>query len=158
MAKRYDCIVEVEKFNPYHDARGRFTTSGSATSFTYKPGKSKAHDNAIAREKKREQDKKVSYERIPYSVQMGQGTKEEKKKKTETITRFMNEAKVGNVYSTGSSVGSSGGSKFEIVHYNRSPNKMGIRSVGTGRAVAMSRENVFSWIKNGAILVSQKSN
>lgn len=44
---------EVIKFNPYHDAKGRFTSSGGATSFTYKPGASKAHDMAIAREKAR---------------------------------------------------------------------------------------------------------
>lgn len=31
---RYDYIEEVEKFNPYHDARGRFTSANSATSFT----------------------------------------------------------------------------------------------------------------------------
>lgn len=48
-----DEIFEVEKFNPYHDSKGRFTTSGAATSFTYSPGKSKAHDNAISREKDR---------------------------------------------------------------------------------------------------------
>ena len=48
-----DEILEIEKFNPYHDSKGRFTTSGAATSFTYSPGKSKAHDNAIAREKDR---------------------------------------------------------------------------------------------------------
>lgn len=50
---RYDTIVEVEKFNPYHDARGRFSSAGSATSFTYKPGQGKMYDNAIAREKER---------------------------------------------------------------------------------------------------------
>lgn len=52
-ATPFDEILEVEKFNPYHDSKGRFTTSGAATSFTYSPGKSKAHDNAIAREKDR---------------------------------------------------------------------------------------------------------
>lgn len=46
-----DCLVEVNKFNPYHDARGRFSTADAATSFTYAPGKSKAHDMAIARAK-----------------------------------------------------------------------------------------------------------
>lgn len=51
---RYDTIVEVEKFNPYHDARGRFSTAGGATSFTYAPGKSRAHDLAIQREKERQ--------------------------------------------------------------------------------------------------------
>lgn len=43
----------ILKFNPYHDSRGRFTGPGSATSFTYAPGKSRAHDLAIEREKKR---------------------------------------------------------------------------------------------------------
>lgn len=50
---RTDSIVEVEKFNPYHDARGRFTTAGGGGKFYATPGKSKAHDNAIAREKER---------------------------------------------------------------------------------------------------------
>ena len=48
-----DCIVEVEKFNPYHDAKGRFSTADGYASFTYAPGKSKAHDNAIQRAKER---------------------------------------------------------------------------------------------------------
>lgn len=51
MSNRFDYVVEVEKFNPYHDSKGRFTSANSATSFTYSPGKSKAHDNAIQREK-----------------------------------------------------------------------------------------------------------
>ncbi len=44
---------EILKFNPYHDNRGRFTSAGGAVSFTYSPGKSKAHDKAIRREKDR---------------------------------------------------------------------------------------------------------
>lgn len=39
----------IEKFNPYHDQKGRFSSSGGAASFTYKPGASVAHDKAIAR-------------------------------------------------------------------------------------------------------------
>ena len=31
---RFDYIQEVSKYNPYHDARGRFTSANSATSFT----------------------------------------------------------------------------------------------------------------------------
>lgn len=54
--QNYDYIVEIEKFNPYHDSRGRFSTADAATSFTYAPGKSKAHDNAIAREKERHKE------------------------------------------------------------------------------------------------------
>ena len=44
---------DVQKFNPYHDARGRFATAGGAASFTYAPGKSRAHDLAIERHKER---------------------------------------------------------------------------------------------------------
>lgn len=52
-ADRYDHIEEVQKFNPYHDSRGRFSSSSGAISFTYAPGKSRAHDLAIQRERER---------------------------------------------------------------------------------------------------------
>lgn len=51
VAKSFSEIVE--KFNPYHDSRGRFTTAGAAASFTYKPGQGAMYDKAIAREKER---------------------------------------------------------------------------------------------------------
>ena len=51
---RYDEIVELEKFNPYHDRLGRFSTADGAASFTYKPGQGAMYDNAIAREKERD--------------------------------------------------------------------------------------------------------
>lgn len=50
-------IVElevVEKFNPYHDRRGRFTSASGANSFTI-GGKGKGQQTAIANEKKRHQ-------------------------------------------------------------------------------------------------------
>lgn len=47
-------IVDVNKFNPYHDAKGRFASADGYASFTYAPGKSKAHDMAIARQKERQ--------------------------------------------------------------------------------------------------------
>lgn len=50
-------ITEVEKFNPYHDAKGRFASANGYASFTYAPGKSKAHDLAIAREKERQAER-----------------------------------------------------------------------------------------------------
>jgi len=53
-SNRYDTIVEVQKFNPYHDRLGRFSTSSGAASFTYKPGKSKAHDLAIQRAQRKQ--------------------------------------------------------------------------------------------------------
>lgn len=45
---------EILKFNPYHDSKGRFASANGYASFTYAPGKSKAHDLAIAREKERQ--------------------------------------------------------------------------------------------------------
>lgn len=53
MAPTAKTFSEIAKFNPYHDSRGRFTSAGAAASFTYRPGASKAHDLAIAREKER---------------------------------------------------------------------------------------------------------
>lgn len=42
-------FAEIAKFNPYHDAQGRFASANAATSYTYAPGKSTAHDKAIQR-------------------------------------------------------------------------------------------------------------
>lgn len=47
---------EILKFNPYHDSKGRFTSGGSAASFTIRtrdPGKQYLADMAISREKER---------------------------------------------------------------------------------------------------------
>ena len=52
----YEFIEEVEKFNPYHDAKGRFTHAGGASSFTirtragYQQGQA---NRAIEREKQK---------------------------------------------------------------------------------------------------------
>lgn len=53
---RFVVVEEVEKFNPYHDNRGRFSTANSHTSFTIRtkdPAKQHMADMAIAREKER---------------------------------------------------------------------------------------------------------
>ena len=53
-AKTFDDIL---KFNPYHDARGRFASANAATSFTHRtrdPGKQHLADAAAAREKERQ--------------------------------------------------------------------------------------------------------
>ena len=46
--KRAVSYADLRKFNPYHDSQGRFSSANSAASFTFSPGKSKAHDKAIA--------------------------------------------------------------------------------------------------------------
>lgn len=51
--KKSQTFNEILKFNPYHDSKGRFANANSYTSFTYAPGKSRAHDLAIEREKAR---------------------------------------------------------------------------------------------------------
>lgn len=54
VAKTFD---EILKFNPYHDARGRFASANSATSFTIRtkdPSKQGLADAAAAREKERQ--------------------------------------------------------------------------------------------------------
>ena len=56
---KMDYIVEVQKFNPYHGKDGRFATAGNHASFTYAPGKSRAHDLAIARETERQKTAEV---------------------------------------------------------------------------------------------------
>lgn len=53
---RFDEIIEVEKFNPYHDSRGRFSTANGAASFTHRtkdPSKQHWADAAAEREKQR---------------------------------------------------------------------------------------------------------
>ena len=53
---RFDEIVEVEKFNPYHDSKGRFASASGYASFTTTtrdPSKQHMADAAIAREKER---------------------------------------------------------------------------------------------------------
>lgn len=84
----YDLIEEVEKFNPYHDTKGRFTHSGGASSFTirtragYQQGQA---NRAIEREKQKadkpsgkplrnptgdhKKDLKTEWENADYAVQ-----------------------------------------------------------------------------------------
>ena len=45
---------EILKFNPYHDASGRFASASGCGKFYATPGKSRAHDLAIQREKDRQ--------------------------------------------------------------------------------------------------------
>lgn len=98
----------------------------------------------------------VTYERIPYSV-LVRGAKNSSKEDAKTaraiVSKFMENAKAGDVYSTGPSLGSVG-SQFEVVDYRRSPNGLGLKWIDSNRQpVAMSRSNVQDYLKNGAKLV-----
>lgn len=57
--ERFDMIEEVQKFNPYHDELGRFSTADSFDQFTITtrdPNKQHWADAAVAREKQRNAD------------------------------------------------------------------------------------------------------
>ena len=93
----------------------------------------------------------AEYERIPLTVMYGIGTKEEKKAARETVKRFMSEAEIGNEYVA--SGGTGGKSEtFTIVKYNRSPNKMGIKS-GNWRPVALNTTNAKKYLATNVKLV-----
>lgn len=99
----------------------------------------------------------VSYPAFPVRVRIMGGagaSAEDKAQKRAIVTRFMSEAKEGNVYSLGAGIMSGGGEQFEIVRFNRSPNKLGIRS--NGRTIALSRSNAAKYIMNGATLIRKK--
>ncbi len=73
VAKTFDEIIEVKKFNPYHDSKGRFSSANGAASFTYSPGKSKAHDMAIAREQTRASTAATSTDTSDAARELGMG-------------------------------------------------------------------------------------
>ena len=96
----------------------------------------------------------ASYPAFPVGARIFGGagaSAEDKAQKRAIVTRFLSEAKEGNVYSVGAGIMSGGGDSFEIVHFNRSPNKLGIRS--GGRTIALSRANISKYIMNGATLI-----
>lgn len=98
----------------------------------------------------------TSYGRFPTGFKMGgreHTSPDDVKKIRETVSRFMKNAKEGDVYTTGGGVGSAGGTKFKVV---RSRGKLGLAWEKDGyylRPVQMSRQNVEKFISNGAKLV-----
>lgn len=100
----------------------------------------------------------ASYESFPISLRIGGGagaSADDKRERTKIVNSFLADAKPGNIYSTGNGIGSSG-AQFEVVSFNRSPNKMGLRWTGSNRQpVALSRANVASFISNGAKLIKR---
>lgn len=93
----------------------------------------------------------ISYPRFSYSVRIGRGSPEEKKQLSNTISDFMKNAKDGDLYRVGGGIGS-GGETFSITG---SGSRMKIRTE-RGRSVKMNRENVKSWLLNGAALIKRK--
>lgn len=91
-----ETIEEVQKFNPYHDARGRFTSANSAASMTWSPGKSKAHDKAIDREKKRQASGGADSESSnKYAGRFKDGTDEQLRTAEKNLQRNIERSKNG---------------------------------------------------------------
>ena len=95
------------------------------------------------------------YEEFPVSMRIGgrkYASPEDKKKARETVSRFMKEAKDGDVYEVGGGFGSSGGSRFQVT---TSRGKLAIGWIDSdgrraAKPVQMSRANVEKYIANGA--------
>lgn len=102
-----------------------------------------------------------SYGDFPVSTRIfgGKGASKEDKATKQAIKKdFMADVEVGNVYRVGGGIGSAGGMEFEIVNYNRSPNKMGLKWSGSNRqAVALSSTNLDGFLMNGATLIKKKT-
>ena len=96
------------------------------------------------------------YNRLPLSTLIYAGkyaTPDEKSEKRATVTRFMNAAREGDIYLSGHCF-QPDSSRFEIVAHRSSSNGLGIRC--GRRTVAMSRDNVAAYIKNGATLIDSR--
>ena len=66
--------MEIDKFNPFHDARGRFSTANGGVSFTFRtrdPNKQHWADMAAAREAERTKDWPDSKKKPEMSVKQG---------------------------------------------------------------------------------------
>ena len=121
---------------------------GAKVDYSYGPGEEK--------NKKPQAVGETSYEGFPTGFMMGgrkYASPDDVKKIRETVSRFMKNAKEGDVYTTGGGIGSAGGIKFKVV---RSRGKLGLAWEKDGyypRPVQMSRQNVEKFISNGAKLV-----
>ena len=100
------------------------------------------------------------YESIPFSVRFA-GRKHadpaDVKKARETVSRFIKNAQVGDVYQVGGGFGSTGGQKFKVVTSRGKPALAWQDEDGYyKRPVQMSRANVEDFISNGAKLVKNE--
>ena len=105
-------------------------------------------------------DKKeaTSYGSFPPGFRIGgrkYATADEIRQVRETVTRFMKNAKEGDVYSVGGGIGSAGGQKFKVLRRRGKLELAWQDSDGYfSRPVQMSRTNVEKFIGNGAKKVS----
>lgn len=100
-----------------------------------------------------------SYESFPAAFRVGGrkfASQEDSKKVRDTVTRFMKEAKDGDVYMVGGGIGSAGGQKFKVTTRRGKLALAWISKDGYSRnPVQMSRSNVEEFISNGARRVAE---
>lgn len=97
----------------------------------------------------------LTYERMPYWVRSGGqkfSTKEERKQVSETITRFIDNAKPGQVYNVGGGFGS-GEAQFKVVSSGKWGLGLKWLSSSSTNTVKLDRANVRNYIFNGAKLI-----
>lgn len=103
-----------------------------------------------------EEKKSETYESFPPGFRVGgkkYASADDVKKVRATVSRFMNEAKAGDIYEVGGGFGSTGGSRFQVTERGGGKLYIGwIDSDGRrkGNPVQMSRSNVEKYISNGA--------
>jgi len=90
---KYDTIIEVRKFNPYHGADGRFSTESGAASFTFRPGKSKAHDASVRRAQLKQRAGGRVYQSLDKLKSEARRLYADKQKKKATVTAVENSLK-----------------------------------------------------------------
>lgn len=104
-------------------------------------------------EKASESESSGSYERLPFYLRSKKDLDPADRKKVQsTVSRFMKEAKEGDVYECGGGFGSLGGQRFRVV---KRRGKLALQWISEGRysqPVQMSRGNVEEFIRNGAKL------
>lgn len=93
----------------------------------------------------------TKYDSLPVSTWFfgGKAPKEDRDARLKTLKSFISGAREGNIYKIGSS-------EIEIVHYGRSPNKLGFRVVGRSNTKALTNTNIDGYIKYGAKLVRRR--
>ena len=152
--KNSEGVLEKDVGSKEHgnDAGDKRKTSSSEQS-ERKYGQEKAKKSSSGGETRQNEE----YEPIPYTIRAGgikYASPDEVKQARETVSRFIKNAKKGDVYVVGGGFGSAGGQKFTVTESRGKPALAWIDKDGYARnPVQMSRSNVREFLGNGAKLV-----
>ena len=138
-----------DKINAFQKARGH---GAKEENKEYSYGSIEGHQ-PTGKEKASENESSGSYERLPFYLRSKKDLDPADRKKVQsTVSRFMKEAKEGDVYECGGGFGSAGGQRFRVT---RRRGKLALQWINDGysQPIQMSRGNVEEFIRNGAKLV-----